>query len=100
MNKLDIKIEEEQNVHYEIIGADDLKKNNYKVLVKASNDKFNEEYIIYAIIKEENKESFFLKKINKKNMITGIIIIIVIIISIFLIIVRKNRKLNKLLDNF
>ena len=94
-----------------IIGADDLKANNYevKIIVKAENGK-EETYLIRAEIKTEKSESeisnvFDIRKIlknNKKYLMIGVISLGVIV-GLFIIvkIIRKlkDRKIDKMLDN-
>ena len=116
INSLTIKVElEDDKATYEIIGADDLKANNYetKIIVTAENSKqrtytiysrfedesaVNEEIIIED--KEEEKESSFQLTQQQLIIITiigGVLLIIIILIAIF--IHKKNRKLEKVLNN-
>lgn len=106
---------EDSKSSYKIIGADDLKNNNYQVNVKVTaedntqntytihvklNNKQQEtSTLVYKNEEQDEKKSFV--KLDKNFFIyvgigLGIIIIIIIIIS--LIIKRKNKKIDSLLD--
>lgn len=114
VNSLNIKATlEDSKASYKIIGAEDLSKNNYKVLIEvtAENGEKNT-YTITAKIKNEepnksvsspskSKDSKK-EKINYKKYLTigGIIggVILLIIIIIRIIIHTKDRKLERALD--
>lgn len=115
INNLDITAATEHaKATYKIIGADDLKSNNYvvKIEVTAENGAKNT-YTITAKVKEERiieelteeEENITPKKkeftINKKYVIIGAVIagtIFLLIIIISIIIHSKDRKLEKALD--
>jgi len=112
-NNLDIDIElEDKNAKYEIIGSEDLKSNNYKVLINVvaqNNDK--RVYEIDIKLKEvldndldvQNQESQKNKlNINKNYIIIGGIIAFLLIITMIIakiIVSRKDKKMFKSLDD-
>lgn len=107
INSLDIKLSlEDKKAKYKIIGADDLKSNNYKVNIEVtSEDGKKNIYTIKAKVKEI--EEVFIEeekpkeKVDKRFIIYGGIvlgIIIIIVIIIFIVNKIKDKKINKLLD--
>ncbi len=111
-NTLKINTEaEDKKASINIIGADDLKSNNYKVIIKVTSEN-NEEriYQINAYNKKENmvyKNKTENKKNNFKFNIKYIIIIGVILLSLIIILTiiykLKDKKIDKALnelDNF
>ena len=115
-NKLNITaIPEEEKANVEIIGADDLKKNNYKVIIKVTAENNEKEtYEINAKFVEKNdieneevlgeKEESKLKNIlnfDKKTIIyisIGIGILIIIILIFIITNHINNKKIDKSLD--
>ncbi len=105
INKLEVKVTlEDKKASYEIIGADDLKKNDYKVVIKvtAENGDVNN-YVINTNNEEETVTQAPEKKFNitKKHLIIGSIIIggvVVVGLLISFVIHRKDRKLERSLD--
>ena len=113
VNKLNLTVElDDSKANYKIIGADDLKKNNYKVLIEVTAENGNKKtYTINIKVKEETKDVVILDdnveknkktfKLEKKYIIIGSIIvgIILLLITIIKFIVHiKDRKLEKALD--
>jgi len=113
VNKLNIKVELDDNkASYKIIGADDLKKSNYKVLIEVKAENGNKRtYELNINVKEETEDAIILDennektkqtfKIEKKHIIIGSIIagIILVVIAIIKFIIHiKDRKLEKALD--
>lgn len=114
VNSLNIKTTlEDDKASYKIIGADDLKSNDYKVIIEVTSENNTKNtYIINTKINEEKNE--IVKKNNKdnnddksdtntaKNLIVYIVIGlgIAIVIAIIVAIVRKikDRKIDKLFD--
>ncbi len=115
INTLDVIAEtDDSNAIYTIIGADDLKANDNKVLIEVTahdgtkniytiNVKSKEENSIYLKRKNrERKKPATSKKINSKTLIwIGISIIgmILITIIIYFIIKKKDKKIDQFLDN-
>ncbi|MCI9233200.1 MAG: cadherin-like beta sandwich domain-containing protein [Bacilli bacterium] len=114
VNSLSIKAEvEDEKANYKIIGAEDLKKNENKVLIEVTAENGNKKvYTINTKIKEQTKEvEKIVEKteietqekvtVNKK-FVTYIIIffggIVGLVIIGFIISKIRNRKLNKMLD--
>lgn len=112
VNELKLNIElEDSKATYKIIGADNLEKNNHQVLIEVTaengekntytiNVKEKEETIIQEENKSQNKKS---KKfqLDKKYIIIGSVIggiILFLIIIIRIIIHRKDRKLERAID--
>lgn len=113
VNNLTIKVEPEDNkATYKVIGADDLQKNENKVLIEVTAE--NGDKKTYTIntrtkkeetkkIKTEAKEEDQKEKVTvNKKFVTYIIIffggIVGLVIIGFIISKIKNRKLNKMLD--
>ena len=109
-NKLEITATpEDEKSKVEIQGAENLKKNNYKVLVLVtSEDGYKRTYIIRAVedVKDEKivekKPIIDMKWIqkNKNYIFIGLGVIVFIIIVIMIINKRKDKKLDKMFDNF
>lgn len=110
VNKLEVNATaENEKSNVEIKGADNLKKNNYKVLIiVTSEDGYKRTYIIRAVedVKDEKvkeKKSFinmnWIKK-HKNYIIIGLGSIVFILLILFIIIKKKDRKLDKMFDNF
>lgn len=106
-NKLVVKaMTEDKKATYKIIGADDLKKNDYKVKIEVTAENGDKStYSITAYQQENKKEEKkkFLVDLNikkddliKYGIIGGVVVLTIIIIS--LIIHRKDHKLEKSLD--
>ena len=98
---------------YKIIGADDLKKNNYKVLVEVTAENGDKNTYTINVKVEEDKETNITTsddnkdepkkhfKLEKKHIIIGSIIagvILILIIIIKFIVNIKDRKLERALD--
>lgn len=104
INKLKITATpEEKKSSIKIKGADNLKKNNYKVEIEVTAENNSKKtYIIVAkTIKQTNIAPLKIK-LSKKNIqtiITVTIIASLILIPVLIIIYLKNRKLNKLFDD-
>lgn len=107
VNSLDIKLSlEDKKAKYKIIGADDLKSNNYKVNIEVtSEDGKKNIYTIKAKVKEIEEvfieEEKTKEKVDKRFIIYGGIVlgsIIIIVIIIFIVNKIKDKKINKLLD--
>lgn len=112
INSLSINaIKEDLDANVNVIGADDLKANNNKVLIEVTAKNGDKKtYVINVerskekkIISEEDEEVKPKFKLSKKAI--KIIIIVLIIMSIigliyFVISYKKNKKLDKLLDDF
>ncbi len=106
VNSLDLEVElEDENSRYEIIGADNLKENNYEVKIKViSVDKKIKTYTIKVSYNEEsenNKNSD--KKFSKKQIIAisiGVGLILLSIISLKVALNIKDRKKFKNFDKF
>ena len=111
INKLDnTAIPEEENATYQIIGADNLKENNYQVLIEVTNQgNLKTTYKIDVLLEEEPKKSFLsilsdkLSKIIKNKTYRTILfvslgVIFLIIITISIISKRKYNKISKMLD--
>lgn len=106
VNSLDIKVETLDNkATYKIIGADDLKNNNHKVVIEVTAESGDKtKYTISAKTKEMlaetdkeevKKEKF---KLEKKYLIIGGIVLgsfILISLIVFIIIKIRDRKLEK-----
>lgn len=108
INTLDISVDlEDDNATYEIIGADDLKVNNYKVLIivtsesgirntyiiNIKNDNNDEEKIntpSTEIVNKNNKINF-----NKDYLVYGIITLLFIILIIAIISYFNNKRIDK-----
>lgn len=104
VNNLSITVTpDDELAKYEIKGADDLKKNNYKVLIGVTAQNGDKkEYIINAKFKENNKILAKLKKTyedNKKILLATGGILILLLTLIIIIKVRYNHKLDKALDH-
>lgn len=107
VNSLDIKLSlEDKKAKYKVIGADDLKNNNYKVNIEVtSEDGKKNIYTIKAKVKEVEEviteEVKHKEKVDKRFIIYGGIglgVIFLVVIVIFIINKIKDRKINKLLD--
>jgi len=113
-NSVKVKaIPEDSRTRVKVIGADDLKKNNYKIIVKVTAENgTTDEYLIEASIKEkiveqekkgliEDIQAFF-KNLNIKTEI--IIAVVGGLIGLFLVIKLigklKDRKIDKTMDKF
>ena len=108
VNSLKVKaVAEDEKANIEIIGADDLKANNQKVIinVKAENGNINTYTINTNVnnkksIQEKNNKKM---KFNKKQIIIGSIIlgsIIIVVIIVFIIIHIHDKKIDKAFDTF
>lgn len=106
-NKLVVKATtEDKKATYKIIGADDLKKNDYKVKIEViaeNGDKSTYSITAYQQEDKKDEKKKFLANLNikkddliKYGIIGGAILLVIIIIS--LIIHRKDHKLEKSLD--
>lgn len=115
INTLDIDLSlEDSKSTYKIIGADNLKENNYKVSIEVTSEsKETNTYIINIKTNEKeeekentnpivntNKENKKDKKItiNKDYIIIGILSIVLLIIISIIISNRNNRKINKMFN--
>ncbi len=107
INFLEISAEPETSSStIEIIGADDLKTNNYKVIIEVK-DK-NGDKKTYTILTKEKEESVVLKekkeestKIDKKYIYlgAGFLGFLLLILLIYLIVShRENKKLDQMLN--
>lgn len=111
VNQLQVIAElEDEKSTYQIIGADNLKDNNYQIIIEVTAENGDKNvYTVYTRVKENNifdekniddeDESNNSKlTINKKYFIIGIALFIFLVILI--IIIRKilDRKLDKALD--
>lgn len=106
-NKLIVKAAtEDKKATYKIIGADDLKKNDYKVKIEVTAENGDKSTYSITVYKQEDKKEEkkkFLVDLNikkddliKYGIIGGVVVLIIIIIS--LIIHHKDHKLEKSLD--
>lgn len=120
INELAIKaVPESEKATYKIIGAEDIKANNYKITIEVTaENKDVVKYTINVILKEsttpekEEKEQKVkknliqtmkekIKNIKKETLIYGGIMIGCIVLLIIVVIINKmvkNHKMNKLLD--
>lgn len=112
INELNLKVElEDSKATYKVIGADNLEKNNNKVLVEVTAENGDKNTYTINIKREEDsnaiiedevtskkKKTFKLKKkhIIIASVIGGIALLLVIIIK--MVIHKKDRKLEKALD--
>lgn len=109
VNTLDIKATpEDLESEINIIGEDDLKANDYKVLIEVTaKDGSKKTYTINVGYDEENKVTddtyptkFKLSK-NTMKIITALLIVTALVSIIFFVIsYKKNKKLDKMLDDF
>jgi len=109
-NNLEVEaIPEDEKATVTITGADDLKTNDYKVLVEVTApDGSKKTYIINAeksnnktVTKKENKKQLVKLSKNTIKIISISLVSVLIIIIVLLIIKHKsNKKLNKMLDEF
>lgn len=112
VNKLEVELElEDSKATYNIIGADDLEKNNNKVIIEVFAESGDKNTYTIDLKKEtdENVQSIKQEKNNKINFkldkkyitIGGIIVgsIIIIVIIIFILIRIRDRKVEKELDS-
>lgn len=110
INKLNLTIETEDNkAKYEVIGADDLNSNNNEILIEVTaEDNTKSTYKIKVIKNETIKEDVIEEKTSKENKISPKIFIYIGIILISLIIFiiiysitnhKKNKNIDKYLDN-
>ncbi len=115
INKLNLEIElEDSKATYNIIGADNLLENDYKVLIEVTSESGDKNtYTINVKINEydevvdsgdkieaNEKENF---KIDKKYIIMGIIglsVIVVIIVVVAIISYHNNKKMDRIWDEF
>lgn len=111
INQLQVAVElEDEKSNYQVIGADNLKDNNYKVIVEVTAENGDKNtYTIHARVKEndifdrevlvdEDMDSDSKLKIEKKYFIIGIVVFVfLLVLTIF---IRKilDRKLDKALD--
>ena len=114
VNKLNLIVEPaDSKSKYKIIGADDLKKNNYKVLVEVTAENGDKNTYTINVKVEEDKETNITTsddnkdepkkhfKLEKKHIIIGSIIagvILTLVIIIKFIVHIKDRKLERALD--
>lgn len=96
---------EDKNSRYEIIGADNLKENNYEVIINViSEDGKIKTYTIKVSNNEENENNKKSdKKFSKKQIIVisiGVGLILLSIIAIRVVLNIKDRKTFKNFDNF
>ncbi len=113
-NSVKVKaVPEDARTRVKVIGADDLKKNDYKIIVKVTAENgTTDEYLIEASIKEkivepekkgliEDIQSFF-KNLNIKTEV--IIAVVGGLVGLFLVIKLvgklKDRKIDKTMDKF
>lgn len=98
-NSLNIEVSlEDENSTYEIIGNENLKKNNYKVLINVTSQDGNKRtYTIDAKKEKSNKTKKI--KIDKKYLIIGGIVIGIIMIIALIIHIISNRKIDKALKD-
>lgn len=109
-NNLEVEaVPESEKASVMITGADDLKKNNYKVLVEVTaQDGSKKAYTINAeqsnnksVTKKENKKQLVKLSKNTIKIISISLGSILIVIIVLLIIKHKSdKKLNKMLDEF
>ncbi len=108
VNSINVEaLAENKNAKVKIIGADDLEKNDNKVVIEVTDEAGSVRNYTIKIIKDtskkEEKKSFNIIKILKnysKLIFITLGIIVIIIILIILIKYIKNRRLEKALDNF
>jgi hypothetical protein len=113
-NSVKVKaIPEDSRTKVKITGADDLKKNDYKIIVKVTAENgTSDEYLIEASIKEkivepekkgliEDIQSFF-KNLNIKTEVIIAVIggLVGLILVIKLVGKLKDRKIDKTMDKF
>lgn len=106
VNNLNLKVElEDTKATYTILGADDLEKNDYKVLIDVVAENGEKSTYTIKVKREENKEEVVNEKesfhLDKKYIIIGgIVLAVILIIIIIVVIINKinDRKLNKALD--
>lgn len=115
INQLTVNAEvEDSKASYNIMGADDLKANNYKVSIEVTaEDGIKKTYLINAKVKKEVKEEIKAEFIEDKEhkekafvnkdfvMKIGILFggIIFIVIIIFITNYIRNKKIDKMLDD-
>ncbi len=109
VNSVEVEaIAEDEKAKVEIIGAGDLKANDYKIKVQVSSGENKKIYIIEALQdskkRDEEKITLFNRQINKKYVVYGIIAFGIIIVCILLKVIYsvskkkfENRKINKAL---
>ncbi len=105
-NKLVVKAAtEDKKATYKIIGADDLKKNDYKVKIEVTAENGDKSTYSITAYQQETKKDEKKKLIDinikkddliKYGIIGGVVVLVIIIIS--LIIHHKDHKLEKSLD--
>ena len=106
-------VKDDSKAKVKIVGADNLKANNYKVTITVTaQNGTTKEYIIEAEVKKEikeEKEKDFFDGIKKwweslgiqNELIIGVAIgIVVFILLIFIIKKVKDRKIDKTMDKF
>lgn len=106
-------VKDDSKAKVKIVGADNLKANNYKVTITVTaQNGTTKEYIIEAEVKKEikeEKEKDFFDGIKKwweslgiqNELIMGVAIgIVVFILLIFIIKKVKDRKIDKTMDKF
>ncbi len=107
VNSLGIKLSlEDKKAKYKVIGANDLKSNNYQVNIEVmSEDGKKNVYTIKTKVKKVEEvltnEEKPKEKVDKRFLIYGGIglgMLFLIVIIIFIISKIKDRKINKLLD--
>jgi len=105
IDSLDLEVTlEDSNATYKIIGANDLAKNNNKVIVEVTAENGNKKnYTIQVKINEDigvtkdKKKNIFDFKIEDKYIVGGAIFVLILVI-IWLIIHIRNRKIEKAFD--
>lgn len=103
VNKLNVKAEAEDSESLvNIIGSDDLKANKYKVLVEVtSKDGVKKVYNINVLEnKKDNNFNFKLSKKIIKIIFISLGSIVVLIVLIVIMSKLKDKKLDKMLDDF
>lgn len=110
INQINVKAEtEDEKASLKITGSDDLKANNYTVTIEViAEDNSKNTYIIKTHFKNEKKESSWQRKKKKKTIkidkkivifsCIGIGVLLILIFIIYLISHKKDKKLEKILD--
>ncbi len=108
-NNIDVEaVTEDEKASVVITGADDLKKNDYKVLVEVTaQDGSKKTYTINAeqsnkmkITKKQEKTRIKINKNTIKIIIITLGIVLIFGITFFIISHKNNKKLDKMLDEF
>ena len=101
VNSLNVEVFlEDENSTYEIIGDDDLQKNNYQILINVTSQSGDKRtYIVEVNDKLEKSNKTKKIKIDKKYLIIGGIVIGIIMIIALIIHIISNRKIDKALKD-